>query len=230
MIKFVKNMKIFNGLTLTEKLVLLFVFILLSIGVISSWVNLEWFNKRYAIEDGVIEWLTVLPLLIVVFISLRYVVKLHSRRNWLFSVTLCFLALFCFFVAGEEVSWGQRIFNVESSEFFKKNNAQAETNLHNLIVAGVKVNKLVFSQVLNLLAVIYLIVFPYLYSRKQWFKNLINTLGVPIVRPYHIVAFLFTAVLIALCNGRNSELLEFAACFIFLLIVAFPENKEVFTQ
>ena len=42
------------------------------------------------------------------------------------------MALIFIFGAGEEISWGQRIFNVESSEYFLENNAQGETNLHNM--------------------------------------------------------------------------------------------------
>lgn len=222
-------MKILKDIGIIEKLILLFVFVLLLIGVISSWTNLYWFNNVYVIEDGFIEWLTVLPLLIIVVVVIRYLVRLSSKRNWLFSVTMAFLAMLCFFVAGEEISWGQRIFQVESSAFFKQNNAQAETNLHNLVVGGVKINKLIFSQVLIAVAVIYLTLFPYLYKTKSWFKNLVTRAGIPIVRPYHIVALVVTAILIALCNGRNSELLEFAGCFIFLLIVVFPQNRETFT-
>lgn len=223
-------MKFLKDIGIIEKLILLFVFVLLLIGVIASWTNLYWFNNVYVIEDGFIEWLTVLPLLIIVVVAIRYLVRLSSKRNWLFSVTMAFLAILCFFVAGEEISWGQRIFQVESSSFFKQNNAQAETNLHNLVVGGVKINKLIFSQALIAVAVIYLSLFPYLYKTKSWFKNLVTRAGIPIVQPYHIVALVVTAILIALCNGRNSELLEFAGCFIFLLIVVFPQNRETFTS
>ncbi|HEY0768742.1 MAG TPA: hypothetical protein VGD31_00225, partial [Sphingobacteriaceae bacterium] len=186
-------MKILKDIGIIEKLILLFVFILLLIGVIASWTNLYWFNNVYVIEDGFIEWLTVLPLLVIVVVAIRYLVKLSSKRNWLFSVTMAFLAILCFFVAGEEISWGQRIFQVESSSFFKQNNAQAETNLHNLVVGGVKINKLIFSQALIAVAVIYLSLFPYLYKTKLWFKNLVTRAGIPIVRPYHIVALVVTA-------------------------------------
>jgi hypothetical protein len=42
------------------------------------------------------------------------------------------VALFCFFVAGEEFSWGQRLFGYFPPEFFLANNFQQEANLHNL--------------------------------------------------------------------------------------------------
>lgn len=43
------------------------------------------------------------------------------------------LALACFYVVGEEISWGQRIFGWSSPEVFKEKNLQGETNLHNFM-------------------------------------------------------------------------------------------------
>ena len=136
-----------NGsISRTEKLILIYIFLLLTFGVTMSWIDVNWFNEVYVIEDGFIESLTVLALVVVAFLAGKYALKLGSKRHWMFSVAMVGLCLFSVFAAGEEISWGQRIFNVESSDFFQKNNAQGETNLHNLVVGGVKVNKLLFSQ------------------------------------------------------------------------------------
>ena len=43
------------------------------------------------------------------------------------------LAAFAFFVAGEEISWAQRMFAFEPPEFFLENNYQQELNLHNIL-------------------------------------------------------------------------------------------------
>lgn len=42
------------------------------------------------------------------------------------------MAPFCLFVAGEEFSWGQRLFGFYPPEFFLGNNFQQELNFHNL--------------------------------------------------------------------------------------------------
>ena len=42
------------------------------------------------------------------------------------------LAVVCFFGFGEEISWGQRIFGIETPAGLKQANSQQETNLHNL--------------------------------------------------------------------------------------------------
>ena len=50
---------------------------------------------------------------------------------YIYSLVSCpynnFIAFF--FVAGEELSWGQRIIGIETTEYFKENNVQEELNL-----------------------------------------------------------------------------------------------------
>ena len=45
-------------------------------------------------------------------------------------------ALASFYIAGEELSWGQRILNFETGEFFATNNFQSEVNIHNIHGTG----------------------------------------------------------------------------------------------
>jgi hypothetical protein len=52
-----------------------------------------------------------------------------STRKNIFYFLLGILFLF---VAGEEISWGQRIFNLQTPAFFQDKNIQGELNLHNL--------------------------------------------------------------------------------------------------
>jgi hypothetical protein len=50
------------------------------------------------------------------------------------SKNLFFLLLFIslFFAAGEEISWGQRLFNIETPQKFMERNVQDELTIHNL--------------------------------------------------------------------------------------------------
>ena len=43
------------------------------------------------------------------------------------------LALAAFYTVMEEISWGQRLFGIESPAFFAERNTQGETNLHNFL-------------------------------------------------------------------------------------------------
>lgn len=217
-----------GSLSKTEKYVLIIVFALLAFGVSMSWIDVRWFNEVYAIEDGFIETLTVVALLMVAFLSGRYALKFSARRHWMFTAAMVFLCLFSVFAAGEEISWGQRIFGVESSEFFRENNAQGETNLHNLVVGGVKVNKLLFSQLFTLGAALYLLVMPLLYRRNESFRNGIDRSGIPVPRWYQTGAVVLVSLFTLVCNGRSSELQEFGAVSVFFLILYNPLNGYIY--
>ena len=60
--------------------------------------------------------------------------SLRRRKRSPVDVTLLAgLGLFCWFVAGEEISWGQRLLAFQPPEFFLRENFQQELNLHNLL-------------------------------------------------------------------------------------------------
>ena len=54
------------------------------------------------------------------------------HRGWVPILTLSGLIVFCISVAGEEISWGQRLFAFQPPEMFMKLNYQQELNVHNL--------------------------------------------------------------------------------------------------
>lgn len=83
-------------------------------------------------EDYIIESLTALAAiaggLILGGIGIYFAHKNAPER-----AVFAFIAAAAFVVIGmEEISWGQRIFAIESSRFFLENNMQKEINLHNL--------------------------------------------------------------------------------------------------
>jgi hypothetical protein len=82
-------------------------------------------------EDRPVEWATVWLFLMAGIVGL---VRSISHRRVFDGL----VALFCLFVAGEEFSWGQRLFGYYPAEFFLANNFQQEANLHNLPQAVVQ--------------------------------------------------------------------------------------------
>lgn len=216
-------------LTKVEIYTLYFVTGLIIFGIVLSRTDAFWFEYTFAVEDGFIEWLTVLPLLMAMVITFRRVFRLYRSRNWLFITTLLSLAAFSFFAAGEELSWGQRMLHLESSEFFKENNSQQETNLHNLVIAGLSINLIVFSRLLILTAALYLLGLPIAYNRYTIVQRFVNEAGIPIARTYQSAGFLIVFALISLCPlGKRAELLEFGGCYLYLLIIKYPVNKEIY--
>lgn len=215
-------------LFLLEKFILILVIIILAIGFILFLTNYKTF-LLYVQEDGIVEWLTVAGLLAGCFTSVGRLIKLFRRRNWWFLLVTFLLALMLFFAAGEEISWGQRIFGIKSSEFFAKNNAQGETNLHNLVVDGVKLNKLIFSVLLSIGMAAYLLLVPLLHQKSAKIRAFLDHSGVPVARVYQILSFVLLFIIVSLIrDGKNAELLECGAALLFFLIIRFPKNKEVF--
>lgn len=75
-------------------------------------------------EDGVVEWMSFLLFLAAGGAAIVRAV----RSGRIFDLLV---GLFCLFVAGEEISWGQRFLGYVPPDLFLKNNFQQETNLHN---------------------------------------------------------------------------------------------------
>ena len=216
-----------------EKVVYSLVILMLAIGSYFAFTDPEFYTRVLAKEDGPIEWLTVVGLLLSCAVCLYRVFSLRKEKNVSFLAVWGFLALVCFFGAGEEISWGQRIFNIESSEWFKQNNAQQETNLHNLIVEGKKVNKIIFSALLGLSLLTYLLVFTFAYRRFAGFKRFCDYTGVPIAHYHQVVAWFTVAIVAEVLIkdvSRSSELFESAAVFVFLMNISLPYNKPLFDK
>lgn len=217
-------------MSLLEKWILALTLIILLIAF-----GLLYFNPAsldtYLGEDGIVEWLTVGGLLAGSLVCFNRFIALFKKKNWWFLVVTFVLGILLFIAAGEEISWGQRILGIKSSEYFLKNNAQGETNIHNLVVNGVKINKLVFSTILIAVLAIYLVLIPILYKTNKSVKNFMDNSGVPIARLYQIISFLTVFGISGLLkHDRNPELLECGAAALFFLIISFPINKFIYER
>ncbi len=217
-----------NRLSSTELAILILCAIMLAAGFILFYSNRTAFDS-YVQEDGIVEWGTVLGLLAASIACFTRFIRLFSKKSKWFLFVTFFLGLFLFFSAGEEISWGQRIAGIETPEYFQKNNAQQETNLHNLVVDGVKINKLIFSIVLVSALCIYLVVVPVLYNKVAAARRFFDLSGVPIPRLYQVIGFILVFGLTSLIpDGKRAELLECTGALLMFLIILFPVNKNIF--
>ena len=217
-------------ISITEKVIMGLVLAIIITGFILFYTNLPAF-VIYVEEDGFVEWLTVLGLILGVGICLRRLISLRKQRSWWFLFCIAGLALLLFFAAGEEISWGQRILGIKSSEFFNKNNAQHETNLHNLVVNGHKINKIIFSIGLIAMLGLYLIVGPLLYRYSGKFKEMVDKSGIPIARAYQVIAILLLFLLTELLrHEKRAEILEAGITLLFYLIIKYPANRYIFNK
>lgn len=216
-------------MTLLEKGVLVAGLLIIAVGYLLFFTNLPLF-ELYTKEDHLVEWLTVIGLLMGSFVSLRRALRLGGSRGWMMFLTALLLGLVLFVAAGEEISWGQRIFGIESPEYFKENNTQQETNFHNLILGGMRVNRWVFSFGLTAVLLFYLVILPILYRRKQWARRLVQFWGVPLPQPYQMVSAVVLFVITQLLpHEKKAELLECGIALLLFLVLAFPINKQDFT-
>ena len=223
----------FNQMHKVEKIAYPLIALYVLVGAVVALLDPVTFTKVLAREDGIFEWLTVLALSMSFVMCVHRIAVLRSAKNGVFIGVWCFLAVVCFFGAGEEISWGQRIFNIESSDWFKQNNAQSETNLHNLVVEGKKVNKIIFSMVLGLALITYLFVFTTLYRRSEKFKQLCDYMGVPIAHWHQVIAWVAVALVVEGVIkhvSRSSELFESAVAFVFFINIYVPFNKQLFER
>lgn len=191
-------------------------------------------NKRsfesFIQEDGLVEWVTVLGLLLGAAVCFSRLIKFWKRRSPLFLLASALLGLALFFAAGEEISWGQRILGVQSPEYFKENNLQGETNFHNLVLGDFKVNKWIFSIFLIAFLGIYILVIPFLYRTKKWMQNFVNYCGVPLPKSIHIIAFIFLFLLSQyIPHGKRAEILEAGTALLLFLVIRYPANQDTFT-
>ncbi len=217
-------------MTRTEVALLTTLFNLLLIGLFISRTDLAYFEQTVVIEDGLVETVSVVALVAASAVCGYRLFRLRGERSPLFLACVALLGALFIFGAGEEISWGQRIFGVESPEFFQKNNSQAETNLHNLVLGGVRINKLVFGTILAIVVISYVLILPQLYKRVARVRAWVDALAIPVPRPMHALVYILAYAIVALVHSKrgHGELLELTGCVLFLLIVLYPANRPVF--
>ncbi len=92
------------------------------------------FNESYFSlihEDGIVEYATSIFYFISCIFCIIIGIKFIKSKNNFFALLYLVFSVTFFGIAMEEISWGQRILNLETTEFFSEN-LQNETTFHNL--------------------------------------------------------------------------------------------------
>lgn len=106
--------------------------IIISLIILVIRVYISDWHRTYSIiirEDGPIEYSTVIVYLAAFIVSIN-ILKFFKNDKKFFVLFVVFSIGF-FLIAMEEISWGQRIFDFSTPDWFPENR-QYETNLHNL--------------------------------------------------------------------------------------------------
>lgn len=200
---------------------------------------------RIAKEDGLYEWGTAIFFL---FASILFFLSYVRTK----ALLLCLMAVVFFMGFGEEISWGQRLFNIKEPEILNSINVQHELNMHNIQLFNdrnfqdIKKTGLQRLLEINMLyrisSVIYLIFVPVFFYHFKWRPIKKEKLRMPVPPvSFGIFFFLSWAVFYSLKyifigNGRDEEyfktpieMFEFTSAFIyFLTSLYFYRNKALF--
>lgn len=120
--------------TVENKLIRYFPFVFLSILVVTKIFSKKIYWYVMAMEDGPVEYLTALVYLVASAVMVRIIFSLRrlNQPKGLIIIASLFAAVY-FFIGMEEISWGQRIFGVQTPEAIAQYNQQGEITIHNLL-------------------------------------------------------------------------------------------------
>ena len=92
-------------------------------------IGVSWFDWLRS-EDGPLEWIQFIEYLIASFFAFILFIKKKNKKD-INAIIWLLIAILSFIVAGEEISWGERLTGV-GIDMISGLNVQGETNFHNL--------------------------------------------------------------------------------------------------
>ena len=90
----------------------------------------EWVPEQWSREDGPIEYATFASFVVASLLAFASAGRLRTDRRRMLAAAA--LGAVLFVAAGEEISWGQRLFDIDTPEVLVDGNRQDELNLHNV--------------------------------------------------------------------------------------------------
>ncbi|MEH6435502.1 hypothetical protein [Massilia sp. DD77] len=178
-------------------------------------------------EDGIVEWMQFLcftviaGLLAFVTIERARQPKGEPNRGRLEILALAGLSLLVALAAVEEISWFQRVLQVQSPDFFLQNNRQAETNLHNLAVGSGSLHKNVILKLIVITGLIHNLVLPLLARSRPGVKTLVERFGLYLPPLSASIPYLVLVILshLLIDHPRKGELGEMFGAVHYLATV-----------
>ena len=174
-------------------------------------------------EDGPIENSQA----VLYFLSSIGFILIHIKnsKNWWYLA----LALLLFFLAGEEISWGQRLLNIATPAWELKHNVQSEMNLHNIngIHQHVRMVGVLF-------CIFYLIITPFLNEYFVKARDFIAKLRLPLYPIWgELVMIIGISVIIydrRILLEKDFQMTEIAELFISIGMFFFFLSEYWFTS
>lgn len=149
----------------------------------------------FASEDGFYETASAIYFFLAsIFFFYLYIKNKQGNDLYIFktnkNIFFLLLGILFLFGAGEEISWGQRLFNIQTPEELKEINIQNELNIHNLKifhgdnedgVGKTGLNAMITSgRLLNIFWFTYCFLIPILNRKSRIINKIIKRINLPI--------------------------------------------------
>lgn len=124
----------FASFNLTKKFFKKSIFILpiyLALGGFFIYLRNNYLFRLWVQDDHVVEYLQFFLLLISAWFCYR-LFKYWWQKEKVLGVLFLMATIVCLFVAGEEISWGQRLLGLQTPESLAERNLQDEITIHNI--------------------------------------------------------------------------------------------------
>ncbi len=177
----------------------------------------ETFYRSLVQEDGIIEWLTFAFLITAGFLSLQLAVKIKRKHDYLHWFFILFFG-FNLLAGLEEISWGQRVFEVETTGVFHKYSDQNEINLHNTFQGMFAIKT---KHIALLVLFLYGSILPWLLRSRNLQQERFPLQQLVIPPMFLRVGFTLGAILMLdFQTGYEEEFGEFffSMCFFFMML------------
>jgi len=178
----------------------------------------------YYSEHGPVEGFQEITMFFCLLLSLFILRKMKNSEELLLKAWIGLIALGCFYIAFEEISWGQKFFLLNTPEILVQYNSQGETNIHNISQLFNRVPR----AILEIGILIAGLIIPALTA---WFPSKLPEKFSPIYAPPHIAYAAFITLIVKVLEWfpswfdikfflRKSEVIEtFFYYFIFLYLI-----------
>ena len=227
----------FSKMKQIEMLVFAASMLIFGLGVLIAIADQDMFRSFVIVEDGILEWTTVLAIGVAAAVSFGRLLAGFRTFGPMKKLLLLSIVVLAIFGIGEEISWGQRLLGFKTPQWFYENNYQRELNVHNLVIGDVRFHKDVFPKVLLLFFLLYLGVFVPLHNNSAKIRRLADAWGIPVPQNYQIVGYIAVIVIVEgflkmATDGlpRRGELTEFIVSIIVALNIVYPRNRAIYSM
>lgn len=139
-------------------------------------------------EDGLVEYSSALFWILAAIFLAVSIIRSDRQSHTYRLQNLPYVLILLFFIvsAGEEISWGQRIFDIEVPDAIRAVNVQDELNLHNMGSISV------FSNAFFLIAVTFFLIVPLVRSKRPALRDFMDYFGLPAPNRFAVGTFVIT--------------------------------------